>query len=65
MKALALIATLICLSAGQLFAQEFTYPRISYTAAKITNFIPDGWTVLAKATGNLNQDNLADEALVL
>jgi hypothetical protein len=41
------------------------YPTIRKGATRIADFVPKGWTILGKASGDLNGDRISDEALVL
>lgn len=41
------------------------YPIIRKEATRIAEFVPKGWTILGKATGDLNGDKLSDEVLVI
>lgn len=41
------------------------FPRVPRQAATLEAFVPKDWKLEAKATGNLNGDNLPDAALVL
>ncbi|CAN5179695.1 hypothetical protein BH10CYA1_BH10CYA1_61000 [soil metagenome] len=41
------------------------YPTIRKEASRIADFVPKGWTILDKASGDLNGDKISDEALVL
>ncbi len=42
-----------------------TYPTIARQASALAGFVPQGWLLEAKATGDLNGDRLPDAALVL
>jgi hypothetical protein len=42
-----------------------TYPAIARQSATLAGFIPKGWVLETKATGDLNRDKLPDAALVL
>lgn len=42
-----------------------TYPEIVRQAATVEGFVPSGWKLQDRATGDLNGDGLADAALVL
>lgn len=47
------------------FGQSFNYPSVPGMAPGIDSFIPQGWTILDSAYGDLNKDKQADAALVL
>jgi hypothetical protein len=46
-------------------AQDYTYPEIKKEGKKIADFIPQGWTLLDSAYGDLNKDNLDDLVIIL
>ena len=41
------------------------YPTVRKEAARIADFVPKGWTIMGKASGDLNGDKINDEALVI
>src|SRR5207237_4781524 len=41
------------------------FPTIARTAASVAGFVPKGWKLEARATGDVNGDSLPDAALVL
>src|SRR5262245_47924023 len=45
--------------------QNFTYPVIKKNAVSAEGSVPQGWTILKSASGDLNNDKLDDIALVL
>lgn len=47
------------------FSQSFQYPVLQSQAKEIESFIPEGWTILDSAIGDLNKDNLSDLVLVI
>lgn len=63
MKNLVLIIFLFVAS-NYAFAQS-DEPTIKKTVAKISDFLPTGWKILAQAKGDLNKDGLVDIALVI
>lgn len=48
-----------------LFPAPGDYPVLKKTGKKADDFVPRGWTVLAKAEGDLNGDRIEDCALVV
>jgi len=42
-----------------------TYPAVVRQSSTLAGFVPKGWVLEAKATGDLNRDKLPDAALVL
>ncbi|MCI1185972.1 hypothetical protein MON38_00965 [Hymenobacter sp. DH14] len=46
-------------------AQQAQYPAVKPKAQQVGGFVPPGWEIRDGATGDLNKDGLADEALVL
>ncbi|HET9057295.1 MAG TPA: hypothetical protein VFN30_10675 [Chitinophagaceae bacterium] len=47
------------------FGQRFVYPTIREKGKLINDFVPFGWSILDSTTGDLNNDNHIDAALVL
>ena len=47
------------------YGQTFLYPVIKSNGQSIVEFIPEGWTVLDSAYGDLNKDGLNDAAIIL
>ncbi|MDR3613297.1 MAG: hypothetical protein P4L53_07010 [Candidatus Obscuribacterales bacterium] len=47
------------------FPKAGDYPMVRNEASIATDFVPSGWKVLAKASGDLNGDKLGDVALVI
>ena len=47
------------------FGQTFSYPIIKTSGSQISDFIPNGWTVLDTAIGDLNKDGRDDIAFVI
>jgi hypothetical protein len=45
--------------------QTFVYPKIVGYGKTMTDFIPNNWTVLGSAKGDLNHDQMNDFALVI
>jgi hypothetical protein len=60
-----LLATILLLQLSLVFGQDFSYPTIKNEGETITNFIPKGWTVRDSASGDLNNDNNKDYAVIL
>ena len=60
-----LITCISFLILSETFGQNFTYPIIKPTGHSITEFIPPGWIALDSAIGDLNNDKLADLALII
>ncbi|MCB9169423.1 MAG: hypothetical protein H6597_05995 [Flavobacteriales bacterium] len=50
---------------GLSFGQSFTYPTIKRSASTANEFLPNGWTILKTASGDLNNDRIADMVVVL
>ncbi|MCA9804373.1 MAG: hypothetical protein KC777_20530 [Cyanobacteria bacterium HKST-UBA02] len=48
-----------------LFPSQGDYPVLKKTGKQADDFVPRGWTVLAKAAGDLNDDRIEDCALVV
>lgn len=66
----ALLASLILLAPGAACAQELAIPTVAYpsiapSASTAEGFIPKGWRIEARATGDLNGDGADDLILVL
>src|SRR4051812_24362686 len=57
---LLIISCTFCMS-----AQNFSYPDMRQHASSISDFIPQGWTILDSASGDLNRDQRQDHAFVL
>jgi hypothetical protein len=47
------------------FGQSLTYPELKQAGKTINDFVPAGWVILDKASGDMNGDKLSDVALVL
>lgn len=56
-----------CLAEEQSFKYPTAkdYPTIRNDASRVADFVPKGWSVLSKASGDLNGDKISDEALVI
>ena len=50
---------------GLISAQTFTYPIVKKESKDVSEFVPKGWQLLAKANGDLNKDLSNDCALVI
>lgn len=50
---------------GFKFPTKADYPSVAKSGRTLESFIPKGWTVLSQAKGDLNNDKLADMAVVL
>ena len=61
----AALLAVVAQSPGDAEIPAVTYPVIVREARNASQFIPKGWTLEARATGDLNGDKLADAALVL
>ena len=48
-----------------IFPKAGDYPIVAKAAIRASDFVPKGWKVLAKASGDLNADKLSDVALVV
>jgi hypothetical protein len=59
------LTILFFLNAACLFGQNFAYPTITTKGKFIKDFVPSGWTILDSATGDLNNDNHYDAAVIL
>jgi hypothetical protein len=65
---LSLFAFLACFPATAAAAQEIPpvdYPRLPAAAATEQGFVPKGWRIEARASGDLNGDRKPDSAIVL
>jgi hypothetical protein len=67
---LKLIAALLLLAATPVLADDLVippvaYPRLPAHAATFDGFVPKGWMLQMKATGDLNGDGLPDAVLAL
>jgi hypothetical protein len=60
-----ILTILFLLTALLSFGQNFGYPTIGKTEHFIKDFVPTGWTILDSATGDLNNDNHYDAAVIL
>lgn len=60
-----LLTTIFILTFGFAFGQDFSYPEINKEGQDINNFIPNGWTLLDSAQGDLNKDNHNDLVLII
>ena len=60
--ALTFILTLIF---GLSNGQDFSYPSINLKGQKLDDFVPNGWTIIDSAKGDLNKDGIADAAIIL
>lgn len=45
--------------------QGFSYPVIAKQGRNVMDFVPRGWRILDKVSGDLNQDNFNDAAVIL
>jgi len=61
----AVLFILFTFTVGLSFGQEFSYPPIKKSGETIKDFVPIGWRILDSAKGDLNNDKLADAAVVL
>lgn len=59
------LITIFILSFGYSFGQVFSYPAVNTNGQRFADFIPDGWTVLDSAKGDMNKDGKDDLALVV
>ena len=59
------LTILFFLNAASLFGQNFVYPTINKKGKFIKDFVPSGWIILDSATGDLNNDNQYDAAVIL
>ncbi len=66
-----LLATFVLLLVNVAFSQKWNvpnasdFPSINRGAAKIEQFVPRNWRIIARAAGDLNGDNLSDTVLVI
>ncbi|GCC53318.1 hypothetical protein SanaruYs_35610 [Chryseotalea sanaruensis] len=42
-----------------------TLPKIKFEGQSINDFVPDNWRIISTASGDLNEDNYVDEAIVI
>ncbi|RZL29733.1 MAG: hypothetical protein EOO96_19610, partial [Pedobacter sp.] len=61
---LFLFAYTCCLVTLNVFAQS-NNPDVPKSGNNIKAFIPKGWKILSQSKGDLNKDNLPDEAIVI
>jgi hypothetical protein len=61
----AILVILLSFTIGLSYGQEFSYPVIIQNGKTIRDFAPPGWTILDSAKGDLNNDKLSDEAIIL
>lgn len=54
----------LALTFGSATAQDFSYPMINNHGQIAADFIPDGWSILDSAAGDLNHDRSKDAVLV-
>lgn len=47
------------------YGQDFSYPTIEAKRQSIIDFVPEGWTILDSAYGDLNKDGFRDAAIVI
>jgi hypothetical protein len=59
------LMTIFILSFGYSFGQVFSYPAVNTNGQGFADFIPNGWTVLDSAKGDMNKDGKDDLALVV
>ncbi|TDG34778.1 hypothetical protein EZJ43_16890 [Pedobacter changchengzhani] len=59
-----ILILLLTISAFNLTAQT-NHPNIANTGTNTNAFIPKGWKMIYQAHGDLNKDNLVDEALII
>lgn len=52
-------------SGNAIQAQNYQYPVLKKTGANAEAFLPQGWHVRTKTTGDLNKDGLADLAVLI
>ncbi len=62
---LALIGMSAAAGAQDLAIPDATYPPLARQAAAAEGFVPKGWVLETQASGDLNQDGVADLALVV
>jgi hypothetical protein len=60
-----LLTTILILNFGFSFGQAFSYPTIDIYGQKLSDFIPNGWTLLDSAKSDMNNDGNNDLAFVL
>ena len=61
-----LILILVAILSGtNLFAQNFSYPKLPYAGKNIEAFLPPNWKFKDSAEGDLNRDKINDVALVI
>jgi len=71
MKKLLLIILIILLNLTFAYGQDFKfptdsdYPQLKKYGQKIEDFVPKNWTTVDKAFGDLNDDKIADCAVVI
>ena len=52
-------------TAGFARGQGFSYPVIARQGRNVNDFVPPGWRILDKVSGDLNHDNTNDAAVIL
>jgi hypothetical protein len=60
-----LLTIIFLLKFGLTFGQDFSYPSINKQDKDINSFIPNDWTLLDSAQGDLNKDNHKDLAIIV
>lgn len=63
-----LLTILLFVKLGLVLGQPvnvFAFPQIVKEGQTMTSFVPDGWTIIDSATGDLNGDNEMDIAFVI
>jgi hypothetical protein len=60
-----LLTIIFLLPFGFAFGQDFSYPNLDKLGADINSFVPNGWTLLDSARGDLNKDHYNDLALII
>ena len=60
-----LLTLIFLLKIGLSLGQSFAYPTIKNNGHKLSEFIPNGWTILDSTSEDLNNDKHDDFACVL
>ena len=60
-----LLTIIFLLKFGLTFGQDFLYPSINKQGEDINKFIPNNWSLLDSAQGDLNKDNHKDLAIIV
>ena len=59
------LTTIFLFSIGLSFGQDFSYPTITSKGHNLNDFVPNGWTIIDSAKGDLNKDGIADAVVIL